>query len=50
MTGLARSIGVDVAALEQIIEPADAVPAIAVGFEQQRVPATVVGAAVIFGQ
>src|SRR6185437_7128994 len=38
---------VDVAALEQIVEAADAIPAIAIGFHQERMPAAAVGAAVI---
>ena len=50
MTGLAGGIGIDVAALQQIVEAADAIPAIAVAFQQQRVPAALVGVAVIFGQ
>ena len=50
MTGLPGSIGIDIAALQQIIEAADAVPAVAIGLEQQRVPAALVGAAVVLGQ
>src|SRR5579871_735692 len=38
---------IDVAASEQIIEPADAIPAIAVAFHQHLVPAAIVGAAVV---
>src|ERR1700739_3791622 len=41
---------VDVAALQQIIEPAAAVPAIAVSLQQHAVPAVVARAAVIFRQ
>ncbi len=50
MRGLAGRIRVDIAPLEQIIEPADAVPAIAIGLEHQSVPAAVVGVAVVFGE
>ena len=46
----ARRVGIDVAALQQIVEAADAVPAVAVGFQQQRVPAALVGAAVVLRQ
>ena len=50
MSGVAGRLGVDVAALQQIIQPADAVPAIAIGFDHQRVLAAVVGLAVVFRQ
>jgi hypothetical protein len=50
MSGLARSIHVDIAALEQIIEPADAIPAVAIAFHQKPVPAAFVGMAVVLAQ
>ncbi len=50
MRGFSRRIRVDIAPLEQIIEAADAVPAIAIGLEHQSVPAAVVGVAVVFGE
>src|SRR5260370_22951110 len=50
MTGLARGVGVDVAALQQIVEASDAVPAVSGGFEQERVLAALIGLAVIFRQ
>ena len=40
----------DFAALQEVVEPADAVPAIAIGFEQDAMPAAVVRLAVVFGQ
>ena len=39
MTCVTGGIGIDVAALQQIIQPADAVPAISIAFEHQFVPA-----------
>src|SRR3954453_20856337 len=48
MAGSSRAVHVDVAALQEIIETADAVPAIAVGLEQQFVAAALVGLAVVF--
>ena len=50
MTGVTGAIEVDVAALQQIIQPADAVPAITVGFQYQPVLAVVTGLAVVFRQ
>src|ERR1700682_3254938 len=50
MTGLARGVGVDVAALQQIGEASDRVPAISVGFEQEHVLAVLIGPTVIFRQ
>src|SRR5258706_12833085 len=50
MTGLVGDVGVDVAALQQIIEASDAVPAVSVSFEQQRVLAAFIGPTVIFRQ
>src|ERR1700686_666007 len=50
MTGFACRVGVDVGAFEQIVETADAIPAISVGFEQQRVLAGLIGLAVVFRQ
>ncbi len=41
-------IGVDIASLQQIVQPADAIPAITVGLQHQRVPAARVGVAVVF--
>src|SRR5580704_18427410 len=43
-------VRIDVAALEEIIEPADAVPAISIAFHHQPVAAAFVGAAVILAQ
>ena len=40
----------DHAALEEVVEAANAVPAIAIGFEQQGVTALCVGVAVIVGE
>jgi hypothetical protein len=45
-----RRIRIDLAALQEIIESAGAIPAVSVSLDQQRVPAVLVGAAVIFGQ
>src|SRR5712671_6926343 len=50
MTSLAGGVGVDIAALEQIVEASDAVPAVSVGFEQQRMLAALIGLAVVFRQ
>ena len=47
MTGLAGRVGIDVAAFEQIIEASDAIPAISVGFEKQRMLAALVDLAAI---
>ena len=50
MTGMARGVDIDVAAFQQIVEAADAVPAITVGFQQHLVPALFAGFAVVFRQ
>ena len=50
MTGLAGYLGVEVAALQEIIEAADAVPTVSVSVEEQLMPAAFVGGAVILGQ
>jgi len=50
MTGLAGYLGVEVAALQEIIEAADAVPTVSVSVEEQHMPAAFVGGAVILGQ
>src|SRR5437660_5754995 len=50
MAALACSDGVDVAALQEIVEASYAIPAISVGFEDESVPAALVGPAVVFRQ
>ncbi len=50
MTGLACPVGVDVAALQQIVEASDAIPAISVGFEDEPVLAPLNGPAMVFRQ
>src|ERR1019366_9618068 len=50
VTGLASRIGIDVAALQQIIQAAHTVPAVSVSFEHEPVLAAVVGLAVVFRQ
>jgi hypothetical protein len=42
--------GVDVAALQQIIQSSDTVPAISVAFDHEPVLATLVGPAVVLGK
>src|ERR1700689_253570 len=50
MAGLAGRIDVDVAALEQIVEASDAIPAVAIALDHQPVPAALVGMTVILRQ
>src|ERR1700687_4034971 len=50
MFSLAGGVDRDVAAPEQIIEAADAIPSVAIGFEQQPVLAALIGVAVVFRQ
>src|SRR5882762_3102950 len=50
VAGLACRVGVDVAALQQIVEASDPVPTIGIRFQHQRVLAALVGLAVVFRQ
>ena len=50
MRRLSRRISVDIAALEKIVESSDAIPAIAVAFHQERVPAEFIGMAVVLAE
>ena len=36
MTGFACGVGVDIAALEQVVETSNAIPAISIGFKDER--------------
>jgi len=46
VTGLAGGIGIDIAAFEQIVEASHPIPAISIGFKQERMLATLIGLAV----
>ena len=48
MTGIARRVGLDVAALQQIIQASHAIPAIAVAFDDKPVLTAPVSLAVVF--
>ena len=48
MTGFPAGIDINIAAFEQVIESADAIPAIAVTLQHQGVPAAFVGMTVVF--